>query len=125
MWLELPIEQSWEVGLQVGDDLLQEVQYLLGGQLHDLATQIDDPDHLLLLPHDLLADTQQSLTGVIHEIIVLQHSEQIDDFDIADSVHHNRVLVEVPAAYAVLVHPFDLCDLAWGNAILRGAMTTS
>jgi hypothetical protein len=123
--VELPVEQFREVCLEVGDDPLQEVEYFLGGQLHDLATQVDDPDHLLLLAHNLLADAQQPLAGVVHELIVLQHPEQVDYLDVADSVHHHRVLVQVLAAHPVLVHPLYLCDLARRNAALCGGTTTS
>jgi len=38
----------------INDDLLERIQYLLGGQLHDLTTQINDPYNLLMLIENLL-----------------------------------------------------------------------
>ncbi len=119
------MQQFGEELLKVGDYLLEEVEYLFGGKLHDLAVEVDDPDELLLLVDYLLADPEESLTGVVDQLIIFEHLEQLIHLDVADAVHYNRMPMVVLAAYAVLVYLLELADLALGEVVLREERPTS
>lgn len=106
----VPAEQLGEVLLRDCDDLLEGVEELLGGELHDLSVEVDYPDQLLALGQHFLAEVQQPLTGVVHQLVVLEHLRQLVHLDVADAVDHYRVPVLVFAADRVLVHLLDLLD---------------
>jgi hypothetical protein len=118
------MKELWEVFLQIGDDPLQPLQDPLGGQLHDLAAQVHDPHHLFPLRH-ALAEGEEPLTGVVHEIVVLEHLRQLVDLDVADAVDDYCVLLLVFAADAVLVDLLDLADLLRTEVVLSRAGHTS
>jgi hypothetical protein len=73
----------------------------------------------------LFADSEESLTGVVDELIILEDLEELIDLDVADAVHYNRMLMVVLAAHAVLVHLLDLVDPALGKVVLRRGKPTS
>ena len=87
-------------------NFMQGVQDLLGGELHDLSIEVDDPNHLFLFLQHPLTDVDQSLIGVSGELIVIEHFMQLVDFNIADPVDHYGLPVFVLAAEAVLVYLF-------------------
>ena len=51
-------EKAGEVLLGVGDDPGEGLEDLLGGELHDLAAEVDDPDDLLVVGEYLFAKLQ-------------------------------------------------------------------
>jgi len=89
---------------------MQGVQDLLGGELHDLSIEVDDPNHLFLFLQHPLTDVDQSLIGVSAELIVIEHFMQLVDLNIADPVDHYGLPVFVLAAETVLVYLFHAID---------------
>ena len=69
---------------------MQGVQDLLGGELHDLSIEVDDPNHLFLFLQHPLTDVDQSLIGVSAELIVIEHFMQLVDLNIADPSNLSR-----------------------------------
>lgn len=117
----VPAEQSGEVLVRDCDDLLEGVEEALGGELHDLAVEVDDPDELLALGQHLLAEVQEALAGVVHQLVVLEHLRQLVHLDVADAVDHHRVPVLVLAAHRVLVHLLHLLHPARAEVVLSEA----
>ncbi len=114
------MEHVGEKSSGVQYDLFDGLQNLLGGQLHDLAAQIDDPDQLFGLPEYSLAEMQQSLVDISDEFFLLQDFVQSLDFDVAYPVHHHCLARSVPSAHPVLVDSFDRLDFGFGDYVLGG-----
>lgn len=92
--------------------------------MHDLAIKVDYPDDLLTFSHHLLAEMQQPLTRVMHQLIILKYFRQFMDLDIAYPINYHCMFMLVLAANSMLVDVFDFIDLDCVEVVLHGEVRT-
>ena len=60
----------------------------------------------------------QSLVGVCHQLLLIQHFRQVLDLDVANAVHNNGLSKTVLAAIAMLIYFLDAFDAFSGESML-------